>query len=141
MRRRNRPDLLPLGFRTKLTSIFSFLLHALCEWHILEAEFGNRKPSTNISLEMSKLLETRKTAKIVQFASTLRFLAVFQENRGFSVFLAIGAVEMGVNPEIHPRPYVNGTFYKQNLVTANQATIFRWRCRNAGNQQNRENRD
>ena len=33
------------------------------------------------------------------------------------------------NPEIHPRPNVNGTFYKQKLAAENQAPIFRWRRR------------
>ena len=45
---------------------------------------------------MSKLLETSKTAKIVQFAGECSvFQQFFLENHGFSVFFAIGAVEMG----------------------------------------------
>ena len=46
------------------------------------------------------MLETSKTAKIVQFAGECSVFQhpFFLENHGFSVFFAIGAVEMGGTP-------------------------------------------
>ena len=66
------------------------------EYHILEAEFGDGKSSPYFPLEGSKLVETRKSTKIVEFAGEC---SLFQQpslkTLGFSMFLSIGAFKTG----------------------------------------------
>ena len=86
----------------------------------------NQKFQPQFSVGAPKLAEIHKST--IQFAGEYSFFRQLSlKNLRLSVLLAIGVVG---NPGIHPRPNVNGTFYKQKLVIDNRAPNFRWRHRN-----------
>ena len=98
-------------------------LASLCKWHILLAEFGNKKPSFIFRWRCRNCWKPAKPRKSCILPVNAPFPAPLFTALDFPWFCHRSR-RNGGNPEIDPRPYLNGTFCKQNLVTEKPSTNF-----------------